>query len=96
MDHSEKPPILKLSEGLVNGIIGQAREHPGKIIIGHPNPITASMIMALLPPLFPVKVVKLNIYGCRGATQFLNQFRNRRKILHDQSSSMNELKRLRL
>lgn len=47
MNHSEQTLTLKLSDSLVNGIIGQAREHPWEIIIGHPNPITAGMIMAL-------------------------------------------------
>lgn len=96
MDHSEKTFILKLSEGFENGSIGQVREHPGEIIVGHPNPITAGMIVVLLFPLLPVEVVELDVDGRRGTTQSLDQFRYGRKILQDQSFSMNELKRLRL
>lgn len=74
MDHSEKTLVLKLSEGFGNDSIGQAREHPGKIIVWHPNPITAIMIVVLLPPLFPVEVVELNIDGRRGTTKPIDQF----------------------
>lgn len=96
MNHSEQPPVLKLSENLGNGICGQFREHPRKILIGHPNPITAGMKMTLSSPLFPIKLVKLNVYGRRGETKSLDPFKHEWQILHDQSSSMNELKRLRL
>lgn len=96
MDHSEKTLILKLSDGLGDGICGQGREHPGEILVGHPNPITAGMIVVLLLPLLPVEVVELNVNGRRGATKSLDQFGYGRKILQDRSSSMNELKRLRL
>lgn len=96
MDHSEKTLILKLPEGFGNDGLGQAREHPGKILVGHPNPITAGMIVVLPPPLFPVEVVELNVDGRRGTTKSLDQFGHGRKILQDQASSMNELKRLRL
>lgn len=96
MDHSEQTLILKLSESLGNDSIGQAREHPGKILIGHPNPITAGMIVALSLPLLPVEVVELNVDGRRGTTKSLDQFGRRWKILQNQAFSMNELKRLRL
>lgn len=66
MNHSEQTLILKLFERLEDDVCGQAGEHPGKIIVGHPNPITAVMKMALPPPLFPVEVVELNVDGCRG------------------------------
>lgn len=96
MDHSEQTLILKPSEGFGNDGLGQFREHPGKILVGHPNPITAGMKMALTLPLLPIKLVELNVDGCRGKTQPLNQFRHGLRILQDHSSSMNELKRLRL
>ena len=96
MDHSEKTLILKLSEGFGNDSIGQTREHQRKILVWHPNPITAGMIVALSSPLLPVEVVELNVDGRRGTTKSLNQFGYRRKILQNQASSMNELKRLRL
>lgn len=96
MDHSEQTIILKLSEGFGNDSVGQARKHPGKILVGHPNPIMAGMIVVLLPLLFPVEVIELNVDGRRGNPQSLDQFGYGRKILQDQSSSMNELKRLRL
>lgn len=83
MDHSEKTLILKLSEGFGNDSIGQAREHPGKILVGHPNPITAGMIVVLLLPLLPVEVVELNVDGRRGTTKSLDQFSHGRKILQD-------------
>jgi hypothetical protein len=96
MNHAEQSLILKLSEGLGNDDCGQVREHPGKILIGHPNLITADMIVALPPPLFPVVVVERSIDGRRGKTQSLDRFRHGRKILQSQSSSMKEQKRLRL
>lgn len=96
MDHPEQTLVLKLSEDIGNGICGQFREHPGKIIIGHPNPITAVMKMALSLPLLPIKVVELNVHGCRGKTQSLREFKNGWQIVQNQSSSTNELKRLRL
>ena len=96
MDHSEQAPILKLPEDLGNGSCGQFREHPRKILVGHPNPITAGMKMTLSLPLLPIKVVELGVDGCRGNPQSLSQFKHGRKILQNQSSSMNELKRLRL
>lgn len=96
MDHSEKTLILKLFESLGNDGCGKFREHPGKIIVGHPNPITAVMIVVLLSPLFPIVVVELNVHGCRGKPQSIDQFRHGREVLHGQASSMNELKRLRL
>lgn len=65
MDHSEQTLILKFSKSLGDGGCGQVREHPGEIIVGHPNPIAADMIMALQPPLFPVEAVKLDGDGCR-------------------------------
>jgi len=96
MDHSKQTLSLKLSESLGNGLCRQTQEHPGKIIVGHPNPITAIMKVFLTPPLFPVKIVKLNIHDSSGKTKPLDQFRRGRKILQNQASSMNELKRLRL
>jgi hypothetical protein len=54
------------------------------------------MKVFLTPPLFPVKIVKLNIHDSSGKTKPLDQFRRGRKILQNQASSMNELKRLRL
>lgn len=66
MDHSEQTLILKLFESLRDDGFGQFREHPGEILVGHPNPITAGMKVALPSPLFPVEVVELNIDSCRG------------------------------
>ncbi len=66
MDHSEQTLILKLFKGFGDDVCGQAREHPGEVTIGHPNPITIVMKMALTLPLFPVEVVELNVDGCRG------------------------------
>lgn len=96
MDHPEQTLIFKLFEGLGNAGWGQFREHPGKIIVGHPDPITTVMKVALPLPLFPVEAVELNVYGCRGKPQSIDQFRYGQKILQNQASSMNELKRLRL
>lgn len=96
MNHSEQTLILKLSEDLRNGICRQFREHSGEIIVGHPNPITAGMVMALSFPLPPIKRIELNVDGRRGNPQSLGHFKLKRQILQDQSSSMNELKRLRL
>lgn len=96
MNHSEQTLILKLSKNPGNGICGQFREHPRKILIGHPDPITAGMEMALSFPLPSVKLVELNVDGRRGNPQSLGHFKLERQILQDQSSSMNELKRLRL
>lgn len=96
MNHSEQAFILKLSEYLGNGGRRQFREHPRKILIGHPNPITAGMEMALSLPLIPIKAVELNVDGRRGKTQSLGHFKHELRILQDHSSSMNELKRLRL
>lgn len=47
MDHSEQTLILKLFEGLGDDGCRQVREHPRKILVGHPNPITAGMKVAL-------------------------------------------------
>lgn len=47
MDHSEQALSLKVSESLGDGDCGQVREHLREIIVGHPNPITAVMIVAL-------------------------------------------------
>lgn len=96
MDHSEQPLILKLFKGFGDDDCGQVREHPGKILVGHPTPITAVMKLTLPPPLFTVEVVERNVHGCRGKSQSIDQFRHGRKILQNQASSMNELKRLRL
>lgn len=96
MNHFEQTRILKPSKSLGNGGCGQFRKHPGEILVRHPNPITAGMKVLLSLPLLPVKVVKLNVDGHRTETQPLNQFVYGRKILHNQSSSMNELKTLRL
>lgn len=96
MDHSEQALILKLFEGPGNDDCGKVREHPGEIIVWHPNPITAGMIVALLPPLFPIEVVELDVNGCRGKTQSIDQFTHGWKVSQNQSSSMNELKTPRL
>nr|DAI78230.1 MAG TPA: hypothetical protein [Caudoviricetes sp.] len=97
MNHSEQTLILKLFESLGDDDFGQFRKHPGEILVGHPNPITAGVEMPLPLPLFPVEVVELSVDGCRGESQSLDQFGHMLKIVQDQSSpSMNELKRLRL
>lgn len=96
MDHFKQAPILKPSEGLGNEGLGQVREHPRKILIGHPDPITAGMEMTLSLPLLPIKVVELSVDGRRNKAQSIGQFKHGLRILHDQSSSMKELKRLRL
>lgn len=66
MNHSKQALILKLANGFGNDGSRQFREHSGKILVGHPNPITAGMEMMLPVPLLPVEVVKLNVNGRRG------------------------------
>lgn len=74
MDYPEQPLILKLSESLGYDGCGQVREHSRKILVRHPHPITAGMKMALPLPLLPVKVIELDVDGCRGIPQPIDKF----------------------
>lgn len=71
MDHSERTLILKVSESLGDDAFRQVREHSREILIGHPNPITAGMKVALPLSLFPVGVVELDVDDCRGEPSLL-------------------------
>lgn len=74
MDHPEQALILKPSKGIANDGFGQFWKHLRKILIRHPNPITAVMEMLLQSPLLPIVVVERNVDGRRGKTQHVDQF----------------------
>lgn len=75
MDFSDQTFIPKRSKGLGDGLRGQVRENPRKILGSHPNPIMAVMAFDVPLLLFQAEVGEPIVNGCRGKTQPLGQFK---------------------
>lgn len=96
MAHHDQTLIPKLPKGLGDGTTGKERKNPGKITIRHPHPKTTIIIVDALPLPLPAKVIKPIIDSRRGNTQLPDHPILKQIRYQDQTSSMNELKRLRL